>query len=451
MMAVTLRRCAQCSREKPEADFVGRRGSLVTYCSECRTKYYGGAEHVSGEANVGPTVRRGSSRKRLGLGARARTENLSRLPRGERVHLRLVDELDAERPRTRADCIDGPRPCPWVSCRHNLFLDVDVTSIKYNFGDREPEEMPADGSCALDIADRGAHTLDEVGTLSNITRERARQIEVKALDRAKRRGRLQEFSDAAPGAVKPRFSAEREPDPVPQDEQVENNDADDVVEPPTKISFFAEAEVVERSLGDAQAWDAYDRADELVCKSVWTIFTKDSNARGFAVRNVKSENAAKAKSPWRNPRAAEGGAVMSNRETQLTELQQTVLDAYRQHMEHSGEPPTNRELAALARIEGANDNSRMANVSRIVQILRRRGLVGAPRRGPGAKAAAPAQELPPPVTPKRPRREAAVVESRPTRTTSRDPVVRELIAKRDALINKAKAIDVAIEALATAL
>jgi hypothetical protein len=28
-----------------------------------------------------------------------------------------------QRPKTRADCIDRPRPCPWVSCRYHLLLD----------------------------------------------------------------------------------------------------------------------------------------------------------------------------------------------------------------------------------------------------------------------------------------------------------------------------------------
>lgn len=28
------------------------------------------------------------------------------------------------RPVTVGDCRDGPRPCPWLSCRHNLLLDV---------------------------------------------------------------------------------------------------------------------------------------------------------------------------------------------------------------------------------------------------------------------------------------------------------------------------------------
>jgi hypothetical protein len=36
-------------------------------------------------------------------------------------------------------------------------------------------------SCSLDVAERGPWTLDEIGKIFNITRERIRQIEAKAL------------------------------------------------------------------------------------------------------------------------------------------------------------------------------------------------------------------------------------------------------------------------------
>jgi hypothetical protein len=73
------------------------------------------------------------------------------------------------------------RPCPFVSCRYHLYIDVHPVrgSIKINFPDLEVWEMT--DTCALDIADRGGITLEEVGEIMNLTRERIRQVEVKAL------------------------------------------------------------------------------------------------------------------------------------------------------------------------------------------------------------------------------------------------------------------------------
>jgi len=42
-------------------------------------------------------------------------------------------------------------------------------------------------SCALDVADRGEHTLEEVAMALGTSKERARQDEVDALDRFARR------------------------------------------------------------------------------------------------------------------------------------------------------------------------------------------------------------------------------------------------------------------------
>ena len=36
-------------------------------------------------------------------------------------------------------------------------------------------------SCALDVADRGGTTLEDVGAIMNLTRERIRQVEVRGL------------------------------------------------------------------------------------------------------------------------------------------------------------------------------------------------------------------------------------------------------------------------------
>ena len=96
------------------------------------------------------------------------------------------------RPRTRADCVNGTRPCPFVSCEHHLYLDT--SSITGNIGVNFPEISVADMSetCSLDVADRGGLTLEEVGAASNIARDRVRQIEMRG--RLKIHGAHQEKS-----------------------------------------------------------------------------------------------------------------------------------------------------------------------------------------------------------------------------------------------------------------
>jgi hypothetical protein len=93
----------------------------------------------------------------------------------------IAAEIDRTRPRSRADCAQGPRPCMFVSCKHHLYLDVnpETGSIKLNFPDKEIWELAE--TCALDVADRGGITLEEVGGIMNLTRERIRQVETRGL------------------------------------------------------------------------------------------------------------------------------------------------------------------------------------------------------------------------------------------------------------------------------
>lgn len=121
---------------------------------------------------------------------------------GVRLHLRQARvvtrrELEStvclpvepyDRPVTRGDCVGGPRPCPFVGCRFNLYLDVTKGGgIRFNFPGYEVDEMPGP-SCALDVADAGDHTLEEVGDTMQVTRERVRQLEEGALRQLRRRG-----------------------------------------------------------------------------------------------------------------------------------------------------------------------------------------------------------------------------------------------------------------------
>jgi len=100
-----------------------------------------------------------------------------------------------DRPQTRADCTAVPRPCPYVGCKYNLFLDVnrETGSIKFNFPDIEPWEMKE--SCALDVTDEvGELVLEDVGEVMNLTRERIRQIEDSFLEKMRKDSGLAEFT-----------------------------------------------------------------------------------------------------------------------------------------------------------------------------------------------------------------------------------------------------------------
>jgi hypothetical protein len=70
-----------------------------------------------------------------------------------------------------------------VACKYHLYIDVHPVrgSIKINFPDVDVWEMT--DTCALDIADRGGITLEEVGQIMNLTRERVRQLETQGLAR----------------------------------------------------------------------------------------------------------------------------------------------------------------------------------------------------------------------------------------------------------------------------
>jgi hypothetical protein len=99
-----------------------------------------------------------------------------------------------ERPRIRQDCRTMSRPCPFVGCRYNLWMDVRVQGksakykplIKPNRPDKTPWEMPPGQSCVLDVAEADGLTLEDLGELMTLTRERVRQIETIALTKLKK-------------------------------------------------------------------------------------------------------------------------------------------------------------------------------------------------------------------------------------------------------------------------
>jgi hypothetical protein len=97
--------------------------------------------------------------------------------RAVRQHRERTRTTPRRLPLTRGDCMDGPRPCPFVECRHHL--DVEKTA---GHG-----ESP---SCSLDEAEKGGQTLEEIGEIFGVTRERVRQVEAWALQRVLHRAKL---------------------------------------------------------------------------------------------------------------------------------------------------------------------------------------------------------------------------------------------------------------------
>ena len=125
---------------------------------------------------------------KMGRDGRFRSKTIApkRLTRAEKeLSQVLIYPEDVERPLTREECKAMPRPCPFISCSHHLYLDVNPASgaIKLNFPHLEVWEMAE--TCSLDVADRGGITLEEVGAILNLTRERIRQVEVRGLAKIK--------------------------------------------------------------------------------------------------------------------------------------------------------------------------------------------------------------------------------------------------------------------------
>ena len=101
-------------------------------------------------------------------------------PVSEAERAEYAEELSAKRPRSRTECDAGPRPCPWIGCRFHLYLNVHHNGkIRLTFPDTNPWDLAE--TCALDVAETGSGTLDCIAEVLNLTRERVRQIESRAL------------------------------------------------------------------------------------------------------------------------------------------------------------------------------------------------------------------------------------------------------------------------------
>lgn len=191
---------------------------------------------------------------------------------------------------------------------------------------------------------------------------------------------------------------EAEPEDEPQDEDEA---------PLARPSFFAED-------------------DDAACAAVWALFVKASNAAGFDARSASSKASTE---------ALRRRCLPQRETTMATKTEDKVLTAYRNLKAKLGRVPGNLELADALGITGANDTARAVAAGKLRGPLIAKGLAESGPRGGARKAHAP--PAPPVRTP----------DATPATRASRDPIVAALIEKRDELIAKAKALDVAIEAL----
>jgi hypothetical protein len=195
-----------------------------------------GLELVDGALALKPAtadgaITREQRRSRRKREIRARTISVKRMTKRElEIGRMLYPETDYWKPRTRAECLEHVRPCPYVSCQHHLYLDVSARTgaIKLNFPDLEVWEM--NETCALDVADRGGTTLEDVGAIMNLTRERIRQVEVKALaklEALRDMSALRDYVDEGPVGKRRLPVLVQNDDEDEDDEEMLEADADD--------------------------------------------------------------------------------------------------------------------------------------------------------------------------------------------------------------------------------
>lgn len=263
-----------------------------------------------------------------------------------------------------------------------------------------------------------------------------------------------------------------------------------------RVSFFASSNVLDVGVRDYAAWIEIEEADEAVCARIWEIFAKDSTARGFDARSARSIRASKALAARREAEGEifadrllptspaekmareingrQSGAIATAVDDGVVEVRparrglrgllkwdepkevemtkEEFAAAHAAFKKAQGRTPTASEL-----FEAIGPEAR--SLSNVRTSIKRAGLVLAGARGPRAPKA-PADVGDAGRRPsRRPRPKAEAAESaaivvrraasskRATDVIVADPLVADLIARRDAVSTKVSALDAAIAAL----
>jgi hypothetical protein len=293
----------------------------------------------------------GRPRDENGRKLRARSlGNAKTAKASEIVHLRLLGEdiEPYERPVTRADCADIPRPCPYVGCKHHLYLDVnrDTGNIRVNFPDRDPDKMPANGSCVLDITDEGSVTLEQAGAYINLTRERIRQVEAAGLDKL-RNPRLSE--DGAQARVLHSFAGHQSShgqSPLAE-EMSESTTGEEDTNDDVRAHVPELPHIGDSSVSDEQY------ATAIV--NIWAHWKRDRDAEASGELNVVA------------------GRYVSDRHVR-------AMNAIRASWKTKKRAPSLMEIADAIDATGRTPASRRQNASSVMRSLRELGLVSGRRQ-----------------------------------------------------------------------
>lgn len=127
----------------------------------------------------------------------AKADDLSREERRSRGEIGSIMGQTAAgpRPRIREECRNGLRPCPWIGCKFHLlpeaaprFLRVPRRKLLTLEAQRLLRFlMRMEATCVVDLVEeRGSMTLEEIGAIFLITRERVRQIEARGREKYER-------------------------------------------------------------------------------------------------------------------------------------------------------------------------------------------------------------------------------------------------------------------------
>lgn len=90
-----------------------------------------------------------------------------------------------QRPRTRAECADQPRPCPWVSCEHHLYGSIDKRG-HYVIAQPWLEPHELEHSCAIDVAENEEINQEEAALICGMHRSDLARLEARVARKLKK-------------------------------------------------------------------------------------------------------------------------------------------------------------------------------------------------------------------------------------------------------------------------